>query len=152
VIDKAENKPLRVAKLSHETAGQHDYIDVDDSENQQWGVTATDRVYECVYLTTYGPDESTRPPKRTYAFPEGRLYRYHCEAGLSEQSHRIHTQILIDFLADMLAEAEIQEAEPANQKVIVRALDEHADAPVDDLLKEVKELADTSRIGGGASR
>ena len=152
VIDKAENKPLRVAKLSHETAGQHDYIDVDDSENQQWGVTATDRVYECVYLTTYGPDESTRPPKRTYAFPEGRLYRYHCEAGLSEQSHRIHTQILIEFLADMLAEAEIQEAEPADQEVIARALDEHADAPVDDLLKEAKELADASRIGGGASR
>jgi hypothetical protein len=52
----------------------------------------------------------------------------------------------------MLAEAEIQEAEPADQEVIARALDEHVDAPVDDLLKEAKELADASRIGGGASR
>jgi hypothetical protein len=149
VIDKAENKPLRVAKLSHETAGQHDYIDVDDSENQQWGVTATDRVYECVYLTTYGPDESTRPPKRTYAFPEGRLYRYHCEAGLSEQSHRIHTQILIEFLAEVLAKAEDGGDVPVDEKAIARALDEYTAEPADDLLEEAKELADASRFGRG---
>jgi hypothetical protein len=149
VIDKAENKPLRVAKLSHETAGQHDYIDVDDSENQQWGVTATDRVYECVYLTTYGPDESTRPPKRTYAFPEGRLYRYHCEAGLSEQSHRIHTQILIEFLAEVLAKAEGRGDAPVDEKAITRALDEYTAEPADDLLEEAKELADASRFGRG---
>ena len=149
VIDKAENKPLRVAKLSHETAGQHDYIDVDDSENQQWGVTATDRVYECVYLTTYGPDESTRPPKRTYAFPEGRLYRYQCEAGLSEQSHRIHTKILIEFLAEVLAKAEGGGDVPADETAITRALDEYTAEPADDLLEEAKELADASRIGRG---
>jgi len=77
-------------------------VDVTDPENQQWGVTLSDRVYECVYLTTYGSDESTRPPKRTYAFPERRLYRYHCEAAISDQSHRIHTQILIEFLAAIL--------------------------------------------------
>ena len=152
VIDKAENKPLRVAKVSHETAGQHDYIDVDDPENQQWGVTASDRVYECVYLTTYGPDESTRPPKRTYAFPEGRLYRYHCEAGLSDHSHRIHTQILMEFLADVFAQAEINGDELADEEAIARALENHVDDPVTDLLEEAKELADASRIGGGASR
>lgn len=148
VIEKAENKPLRVLDVAHETAEEHDYIDVRDPENKQWGVKPDDPVYECAYLTTSGPDDSTRPPSRTYAFPEGRLYRYRCEAALPDDARRIHTQILEEFLADVFTELLWHGASrdlKAVQDAIVRA-NERVDAeiPTEVLVEEAEEIAEAS--------
>lgn len=152
VIEKAENKPLRVLDVAHETAGEHDYIDVDDPENRQWGVEPDDPVYECGYLTTSGADDSTRPPTRTYAFPEGRLYRYRCEAALPEDARRIHTQIIEAALAEVLVAAD--DEGPAVRENVEAAISRSGidtEVSPEVLLQEAAEIAKASQIGGGDS-
>jgi len=155
VVDKATGQALRVVDTSHQTGGEHQYIDVPDL--RQWGVTEDSTVYECVYLPTGTEDDNAYPPSQTYAFAEEQLFRYHCEHALPEGARRIHTQIVVEFLAAVL-----EYAKRADQKLrghsdfswtdtiadAVIAIGFEAEVPPEILLEEAAELADAS-IGAG---
>jgi len=155
VVDKATGQALRVVDTSHQTAGEHQYIDVPDL--RQWGVSEDSTVYECVYLPTGTEDDNAYPPRQTYAFAEEQLFRFHCEHALPEGARRIHTQIVVEFLAALL-----ENAKRADKKLgegsdfswtdtiadAVVALDFETEIPPEILLEEAAELADAS-IGTG---
>ena len=150
VVDKATGQALRVVDTPHQTAGEHQYIDVPDL--RQWGVTEDSTVYECVYLPTRTEDDNAYPPSQTYAFAEEQLFRFHCEHALPEGTRRIHTQILTDFLAAILERAKTDKR--ADRRVgaifeLVNKADFEAEVPPEVLLEEAAELAEASIGPGG---
>lgn len=152
VLDRSRNKPLRVVGRDHRRAGDHPDTDVDDAMARQWGVTEDDIVYDCVFLPT--GEDKVSSPKRSYAYPEGRLTRFPVEAAFHEDARRIHTQILTEFLAAVLESAKADKR--AERRVgaifeMVHQADFEAEVPTEVLLEEAEELADaaTSTNGGG---
>lgn len=152
VLDRARNTPLRVVGRDHRDAGEHPAVDVDDAMAQQWGVTESDDVYECVFLPT--GEDAVSSPRNSYAYPAPRLTRFPVEAALPDDARRIHTQILIEFLAAILERAKTDKR--ADRRIgaifeMVHQADFEAEVPPEVLLEEAEELADvaTSMNGGG---
>ena len=143
VVDKATGQALRVVDASHQTAGEHQYIDVLDL--RQWGVTEGSTVYECVYLPTGTEDDNAYPPSKTYAFAEEQLFRFYCEHALPEGARRIHTQIIEEVLADILLAAD-GEGTSIRQNVELAISQSKIDVevPPEVLLEEAAELAEAS--------
>lgn len=152
VLDRARNKALRVVSRDHRRAGDHPDVDVDDAMAREWGVTEDDAVYDCVFLPT--GEDAVSSPKRPYAYPEGRLTRYPVETALDEDARRVHTQIVIEFLATVLESAKTDKRAERRVGAIfetVHQADFEAEVPAEVLLEEAEELADvaTSMSGGG---
>jgi hypothetical protein len=156
VIDRSRNVPLRVVDVDHRPAGEHPQVDVDDPMARQWGVTAEDTVYDCVFLPT-GEDAVTAP-KKSYAYPESRLTRFPVEAALPEDPRRIHTQIIVEFLAAIFeytqradeklgADSDFSWTDTVADAVV--AIDFEAEVPPEVLLEEAAELAEASIGPGG---
>lgn len=155
VLDRARNKPLQVVDRDHRTAGEHPYIDVDGEMERQWGVTESDEVFECVFLPT--GEDAVSSPSKSYAYPASRLTRYPVEAhGEGDDVHRIHTQIIVEFLADVFAhtmaadeklseESDFDWEQSVADAVIGARVD--AEVPTEVLVEEARELADA--MGGG---
>lgn len=147
VLDRAQNAPLQVIDRLHVPAGEHEYIDVQDPLLQEYGVDEDSAVFECVFLPT-GDDRITTPSK-TYDYPEERLVRYPVEAALEEDAQRVRTQIIVEFLADL-----IEASEPVDQPTINRiVLDANGEIgeeiPSEVLLEQARELAEASGLIGG---
>jgi hypothetical protein len=149
VLDRARNTPLRVVARDHRDAGEHPEVDVDDAMAQQWGITEFDDVYECVFLPT--GEDAVSSPRKSYAYPASRLTRFPVEAALPDDARRIHTQIIIEFLAAILERAKTDKR--ADRRVgaifeMVHQADFEAEIPPEVLLEEAEEFADAS-VGAG---
>jgi len=143
VVDKATGQALRVIDASHQTADEHQYVDVPDL--RQWGVTEGSTVYECVYLPTGTEDDNAYPPRQTYAFPEEQLFRFHCEHALPEGARRIHTQIIEEVIADILLAADVEGTSVRqNVELAISQSKIDAEVPPGVLLEEAAELAEAS--------
>jgi len=158
VLDRARNKPLRIVGRDHRDAGDHPDVDVDDAMAQQWGVTESDDVYDCVFLPT--GEDAVSAPRKAYAYPENRLTRFPVEAALEEDARRIHTQIIIEFLAALLEytkradrklgeDSDFSWTDTVADAVI--ALEFEAEVPPEVLLEEADELAEAA-IGQDGDR
>lgn len=154
VLDRARNVPLQVVDVDHRTAQEHRHIDVGDPLHWEWGVTPEDRVFECVFLPTGGADETVSTPSKTYAYPASRLLRYPVEAGLGDDARRVHTQILVEFLAAMLrgcADADATETDRhVRQAAIVADQFVDTEVPTEVLIEEAADLANAATFGGEA--
>ena len=150
VIDRSRNVPLRVVNIDHRPAGEHPEVDVDDAMAQQWGVTESDDVYECVFLPT--GEGAVSSPRKSYAYPASRLTRFPVEAALEDNACRIHTQIIEEVLADVLLAADV-EGTSVRQNVETAISRSKIDAklPSEVLLEEAAEIADATPPAGGDS-
>lgn len=144
--------PLRVVARDHRTAAEYPAVDVDTPENLAHGVEPDDAVYDCVFLPD-ADDDKVSGPRKSYAFPESVLSRVRCEAALADGARRLHTQIVRDALAAVLATAKTAEDDAVEQTVcdmIIAANDRlDAEVPSEILLSEADELAGAAVLGGG---
>lgn len=158
VIDRTRNVSLRVVGRDHRDAAEHPHVDPEDPMLRRLGVEPGDAVYDCVFLPDAQDDKLTAP-RKTYHYPEGQLARVPVEAALEEDARRIHTQILVEFLAalkqavherDELKEAADQPT-PLLLEDIVLATEPYIDAevPTHKLLQEAQDLADAASLSGG---
>lgn len=150
VLDRARNKPLQVVAIATETAAEHDHIDVADPMAQEWGVADDDRVLECVFLPT--GDDAVSAPRKTYAYPEGRLTRYPAEVALDSirpVRHPIDQQRL-RLVATMAQRALALDDDPGDgPESYEDALRLIAGEAAKDLLDPAFERAEAARFGGG---
>jgi hypothetical protein len=132
-------------------------VTVDEETRALWGVTDDERVYDCVFLPT--GEDRVDAPSNTYAYPAGRLARVPVEQAVDgdarRDARRLPTQIVIEFLADVLADCRHAD-QPGVAETLLDAVGESS-APsdlsvsADVLVEEVKELADAKvGPGGGA--
>lgn len=151
VLDATQNKPMQVVGVDHRNASDHPNVDVDDPIHRELGVTPTDPVFDCVFLPD--GDDRLSTPTKTYAYPWGRLTRVPVEAALPEGARRIHTQILVEFLASVFAELQFHGADEDIERVAeaVTLANQRIDAevPTEVLVEEALELADVERLAGG---
>lgn len=152
VIDRKQNKPLRVVAKSPKNARDHNHVDLRDPLLDAIGVTPEDDVYDCVFLPS-DPNGNVSPPSKTYAYPEGRLYRYPVEAAYSyDDPDRIHTQILTGFLAHILRNYDPEYQDVLTDAVRQIGFDAGTEIPAEALLEEAVELADIDEkipVNGG---
>lgn len=96
-------------------------------------------MWNCVFLPD--PDHRVSEPKKTYVFPESVLSRYPVEAA-EPASARLHTEVLVEFLAGLLVEADEQDAGEEVRSAIVGAHGRTKTLePTEQLLEFAEELA-----------
>jgi hypothetical protein len=153
VVDLAQGVPLQVVEVAHRSAGEHPQVTVDEETRALWGVTEDERVYDCVFLPT--EEDRVDAPSNTYAYPAGRLARVPVEQAVDGDARRIPTQIVIEFLADVLADCrradQFDVAETLLDAVGESSAPSELSVSADVLVGEVDELADAKvGPGGGA--
>jgi hypothetical protein len=150
VLDRARNKPLQVVAIATETAAEHDHVDVADAMAQEWGVQDDDRVLECVFLPA--GEDTVSSPRKTYAYPEGRLTRYPTEAALDSirpVRHPVDQQRLRQ-VATMAQRALALDDDPGDgPESYEAALRTLVGEAAKDLLDPAFERAEAGRFGGG---
>jgi hypothetical protein len=151
VLDRARNKPLQVVETAPETAAEHDHVDVADAMAQEWGVQDDDRVLECVFLPA--GEDTVSSPRKTYAYPEGRLTRYPTEAALDS----------IRTVRHPVDQQRLRQVATTAQRALTLDEDDPGDGPEDYetalrtlvgeaakyLLDPAFERAEAGRFGGG---
>lgn len=151
VLDRARNKPLRVVGRDDRPAAEHPNVDVDDAMAREWGVDENDIVFDCVFLPT--GDDAVSSPRKTYAYPESRLTRYPVEAALFPDDRRIHTEILVEFLAGVFAElmwhGADADVETVQSTVISANNRVDTEVPTEVLVEEAIERAHAALTDGG---
>lgn len=144
--------PLRVVASDHRSAGDHPDVDVDRPENLAHGVEPDDAVYECVFLPD-ADDDRVSGPRKAYAFPESVLSRVRCEAALEDGARRLHTQIVREAFAALLATAKTADDVAVEQVVrdMIIAANGRLECavPSEVLLSEADELAEAVVYPGG---
>lgn len=153
VLDRARNRTLRVVGRDHRPAAEHPYVDVEMPMARQYGIEPDDTVYKCVFLPI--GDEKVTSPNRTYDYAESKLVRYPVEAALDDGARRIHTQIIIEFLAEVFGAVEEDEEAQALADAVNGADDFDCELPAEELVAEARELADANKLaadGEGGSR
>lgn len=143
VIDKASGDALRVIGIERLDAEGHPDVKVDTDSARQFGVEGGDAVYKCVYLPS--GDDKAYAPKKSYAFAEGRIYRWHDEAG-DPYDHRIYDRIVQEVLEELFA-ARMQYDEKANPSIVSMLAEE---AGIDDqLVEDALEVAQSQLAESG---
>lgn len=141
IVTDARREPqaLQLVSRDNRRAGDHPEVDVDDRVNWEHGVDEDDVVWNCVFLPD--ADHRVSEPKKTYAFPESVLARYPVEAA-EPATARLHTEVLVDFLAGLLVEADERGTGEEVRGAIIGAHDRtKALEPTEQLLEFAEELA-----------
>ena len=136
VIDLAQGRPMQVIEAYDERAAafsegkSFDLLEV--YGNERLGVTADDRVYECVYCSSIKSE-----PSRSYAFPESRIARVDVNA--ADGGPRLSDRIARQVLADLFAAANESDVDTLGG-IATKAFDET-------LARDALELAETRPEG-----
>lgn len=144
VLDRARNQTLRVVGRDHRPAAEHPHVSGQTPMARQYGIEPDDTVYKCVFLPV--GDEKVTSPNRTYDYAESKLTRYPVEAALDDGARRIHTQIIIEFLAEVFGAVGDEDVAQTVADAVNGADDFDCELPPEELIAEARELADANTL------